>query len=771
MASVTFESFIGKQGIEIPAIQRDYVQGRGCTIEEQDKREAFVIKLINAISNDFAKPCHLEFIYGTVNEVSHCFIPLDGQQRLTTLFLLHWVVWNKSSSDTKEKYPLGMISNFKYETRLSSLSFCKNIIEKELLIVDKKRTLGEQLKKQPWFAEDWNFDPTISAMISMIDYIESRLNTYSEEEISKMLIKLCSEANYISFEELNMADYDLTDSLYIKMNARGKFLTPFENWKSDFIKFLETEFGQEQYGKADKNRKAQSFSYKDYFCYSIEHEWTDLFWNYLKEEYLLLDEKQQQKQYPAIDKMFMNLFDFLCIFHYYCQEDIKVEYNKANAAIKRKVWQNKKFVDFLFGALDALCRINHGTFFDELFYISEKELPLDNSDCKVRLFRTKRCNLFEICVNTGASMELTDMLLFYSLLYYCDMHVVNNVDDRLKSYMRNVRNYFETDIQNIKTRTIVQLNLRASEFNKYVAKIQEIAKIQYNPISISECIIDDCSITHGYTDVFKASINSYGTNNVVSALMTFCNASQSDRVRLLIANGFKGTYLSDCIGRRRFFFGNKEKWDVLFISDQNQLSECFKNLTEKIASGKDASTIIQKAISENREGFVYYMLNYEDFLNANDSQLHFAVKGELDDVDWIALGSYSSNPGTAYHVDPLAATVEKELVRRIPKIKLALYKQYSGKCPLSIVKDKNNWEPLFSIISKKDGWHITHGFEYVTEDLISECNIIVTPQSDNGNKNYILPFISNDESDMVQLGTALVEKIWNNMVISIAKTV
>ena len=90
---------------------------------------------------------------------------------------------------------------------------------------------------------------------------------------------------------------------------------------------------------------------------------------------------------------------------------------------------------------------------------------------------------------------------------------------------------------------------------------------------------------------------------------------------------------------------------------------------------------------------------------------------------------------------------------------------------MSIVKDKNNWEPLFSIISKKDGWHITHGFEYVTEDLISECNIIVTPQSDNGNKNYILPFISNDESDMVQLGTALVEKIWNNMVISIAKTV
>ena len=88
MATVTFESFIKKQGIEIPAIQRDYVQGRGFTIEEQDKREAFVTKLINAISRETNKPCHLEFIYGSINATSHNFIPLDGQQRLTTLFIL-----------------------------------------------------------------------------------------------------------------------------------------------------------------------------------------------------------------------------------------------------------------------------------------------------------------------------------------------------------------------------------------------------------------------------------------------------------------------------------------------------------------------------------------------------------------------------------------------------------------------------------------------------------------------------------------------------------
>lgn len=753
MASVSFESFIKKQSIEIPAIQRDYVQGRGFTVDEQDKREAFVSRLITAIAGEQAKPCHLEFIYGAVNETSHCFIPLDGQQRLTTLFLLHWVIWNLSSLEAKSKYPLEMISGFKYQTRLSSLSFCENIISKELLQVEEEvNTLGENLKKQPWFSEDWIRDPSIQAMISMIDFMEEKLKIYSEEEISMMLEKICSEANSISFEELNMSDYDLTDSLYIKMNARGKHLTPFENWKSDFIKYLEKELGEKDYPNANKNRKTISYSYKDYFCYSIEHEWTDLFWAYLKEDYLNLDEQQQQKQYPAIDKMFMNFFDFLCMYHYYVQGASQGDYTKTNAATKRKIWQNEDFITFFFGALDSLCRIKHATFFDDLFYISDKELPTDNVDCKVRLFRTKQCNLFKLCVDNGSSMELTDMLLFYALLYYCKKNVVSDVDGSIKMYMRNIRNFFETDIQNIKTRTTVQLNLRVSEFSKYDIKIKELAKNSFSPLSVLECVIDDCSITHGNTDVFKESINNCGIENVVEALKAFCNASQDDRVRVLIANGFKGTYLSDCIGRNRYFFGNKDKWDVLFISDKEQLSTCFNIFTSKIKIGKSVSTIIQDALNEHQNGFVYYMLKYDHFLNANDSQHHFAIKGDANDVDWIALGSYSSNPGTAYHTDPLATAIEKELIRNNPHINLALYKQYSGKCPLSIVKDKNHWEPLFSVVSRKDGWHITEGADYISEAIRSEFGIHITNE-----RELLLPI--DNKHDMVELCVGLLEQV------------
>jgi hypothetical protein len=204
-----------------------------------------------------------------------------------------------------------------------------------------------------------------------------------------------------------------------------------------------------------------------------------------------------------------------------------------------------------------------------------------------------------------------------------------------------------------------------------------------------------------------------------------------------VACGYKGTYLSDCIGRQRYFFGAKDKWDVPFVSDASKLSDVFYKFTEKTKDGNTIDKIIRerKATCAKVFDFVYYLLEYDSFINANSESHHFAVKGNVEDVDWIALGSYSSNPGTAYHTDPFAAAVEKIVKQKNEKILLSLYKQYSGKCELSIIKDKISWEPLFSVISRADGWHITHGSDHITEKIkqafgiISKDNIWVVPKS------------------------------------------
>lgn len=87
----TFGELIRENKIVIPKIQRDYVQGSNA---QQEKRDDFLAVLLDHLVSD--KEYHLDFIYGTGGTDQGEFLPLDGQQRLTTIFLIHWVLSQRS---------------------------------------------------------------------------------------------------------------------------------------------------------------------------------------------------------------------------------------------------------------------------------------------------------------------------------------------------------------------------------------------------------------------------------------------------------------------------------------------------------------------------------------------------------------------------------------------------------------------------------------------------------------------------------------------------
>jgi uncharacterized protein with ParB-like and HNH nuclease domain len=78
---LSFWNLLSLHKVEIPIIQRDYAQGRE---SKQTVRERFLNALHKALNG---KAIELDFIYGDLH--ADAFQPLDGQQRLTTLFLLH----------------------------------------------------------------------------------------------------------------------------------------------------------------------------------------------------------------------------------------------------------------------------------------------------------------------------------------------------------------------------------------------------------------------------------------------------------------------------------------------------------------------------------------------------------------------------------------------------------------------------------------------------------------------------------------------------------
>ena len=102
--------------IVIPMIQWDYAQGRSSASEI---RKSFVKAIHKALIE--GSELNLDFVYGSYEDIdgSKAFVPLDGQQRLTTLFLLYWLVSKRENITDDCDY----IERFTYKTRHTTRAF------------------------------------------------------------------------------------------------------------------------------------------------------------------------------------------------------------------------------------------------------------------------------------------------------------------------------------------------------------------------------------------------------------------------------------------------------------------------------------------------------------------------------------------------------------------------------------------------------------------------------------------------------------------------
>jgi hypothetical protein len=258
---ISFIELLREHDIEIPIIQRDYAQGRS---ENKEIRLDFLEALKSKLTN--GKEIKLDFIYGEI--VDGVFQPLDGQQRLTTLFLLHWYAIAKEGEISEDISKV--LSKFTYETRLSSKHFCRRLVNERISLVNNRK-ISDIIRDTSWFYLSWEQDPSISAMLNTLDDIQ---NLFEDELFihPPTLWQRLTDQRLITFHYLNLPDLGLSDDLYIKMNARGKLLTPFENFKAQLQKHIEI------------NRWEDGFDYTNKFSHKIDTMWTNLFWKLFGEK-------------------------------------------------------------------------------------------------------------------------------------------------------------------------------------------------------------------------------------------------------------------------------------------------------------------------------------------------------------------------------------------------------------------------------------------------------------------------------------------------------
>jgi len=261
--------------ILIPRIQRDYAQGR------TDEKATDVRN--NLLNDIFGKEdVKFDFIFGTrlerkeANNTEKCFIPLDGQQRLTTLFLLYLYGIRSGAESLVE---LSKLSKFSYDTRRAAKDFCKEITNADNKIDFNAASLSDSIKNSTWFLDYWQYDPTVESMLNMLDAIHEKTKT--SEKYPNL--------GNIKFYFFDMDEHRLNENLYLKMNSRGKPLTAFENLKASIDKILPSNINKNPFHELedqDNYLKEECNTFEKKWKHCIDKQWTDFFWKY-KEDYLV----------------------------------------------------------------------------------------------------------------------------------------------------------------------------------------------------------------------------------------------------------------------------------------------------------------------------------------------------------------------------------------------------------------------------------------------------------------------------------------------------
>ena len=170
-------ALLSRYRVVIPGIQRHYVQGAN-NPKAESVRKQFIKEIFTAIEkkqSDF----NLHFIYGPINtDGEDSFVPVDGQQRLTTLWLIaRYAVEKAEPSDRKDL--LRLLSRFTYEDRINAKRFCQALTCEDSRW-DITQDPNPDILCQDWFLGYWKEDETVSSMIRMLSTIHEEWNKHQD---------------------------------------------------------------------------------------------------------------------------------------------------------------------------------------------------------------------------------------------------------------------------------------------------------------------------------------------------------------------------------------------------------------------------------------------------------------------------------------------------------------------------------------------------------------------------------------------------------------
>lgn len=226
--------FSGDTKIVIPDLQRDYCWGdnaySGRDKKPQELVSGFLKNIIKLYEDDVEASVTLGLIYGYEQPYNHIQI-CDGQQRLTTLFLILGVINTKckggfddyiiSEQEMRDDYEPHLL----YAIRESTLYFLSDL---SLHYFIKRELEVANIRSSNWYFREYDQDASIQSIISALETINKTLEQYSGLDYNRFGDYLLNNLRVFYYDMENRSRGEET---YVVINTTGEPLSATENIK------------------------------------------------------------------------------------------------------------------------------------------------------------------------------------------------------------------------------------------------------------------------------------------------------------------------------------------------------------------------------------------------------------------------------------------------------------------------------------------------------------------------------------------------------------
>lgn len=613
------ELFSGNRRIVIPDLQRDYCWGDETNIKATGEVGDLVFDFVNNLVEQYEAheqgTLNLGLFYGYEVPANHIQL-CDGQQRLTTLYLLlgminrkvgkfrqHLISDYEYNHDDKEPY-------LNYAIRESSLYFLSDLVCR-FFIKDKAGSPDnvDCIESAEWYFNDYKNDPSICSMLNALRIIEHILSPKDDEWLCNFGEWMLNKLTFLYFDMKTRKNGEET---FVVINTTGEPLSVTQNLKPRIIQSI--GIGESD-GRADSDGLRRDAAKK----------WEDMekwFWS------------KRQGSNDTADAGFAEFLRWLWIIERK-DELVPMSENSNEKYIIQQVLQGKEKQEFPYKEINF--DVIYGYWLALKWIMKDSELPFNSevlspeinknvsgrraigqNECFVLLpvlsfaYRSVSRNKAEINVNGSISRNVRRLYEFFANIIRVD-NVSRNVNTLVREALCVVDKLSEDgDIVSI---------LQCSDVNESIVSEEERIKLEI--LKNTECRVD---VEELFWKVQSRKIWSGEILPVVkwAEIDGMFNIERfrqyADLLDELLGEEKKHDTLTNMM--RRCMIVNKRNYEPARRGMYSSFGWNWKDWRQLLCHEEDNTRLLLDYIMYNRKDDVSLAAVLEDYIKGREAELH-----------------------------------------------------------------------------------------------------------------------------------------------------